>query len=45
LRHAQRFDAEEPVEQALDIGIIGGNMVTIAGQPLQLRVVLRAFSC
>ena len=39
LGHAHRFDAEEPVEQPPDFGIIGCDMITIARQGLQLALL------
>ena len=37
--HPQRLDAEEPVEQARDVGIRGGDVIAIAGQRLQLALL------
>ena len=39
LRHPQRLDAEEPVEQPLDVGVGGRDVIAIAGQRLQLALL------
>ena len=33
LGHPHRLDVEEPVQQPLDVGVAGGNVIAIAGTP------------
>ena len=37
--HPQRLDVEEPVEQAIDVGILACDMIAIAGKRLQLALL------
>ena len=39
LRHPLRLDAEEPVEQPLDVGVSRRDVIAIAGKGLQLALL------